>query len=121
MSTYLLVSVAVGLAQVADCALHVARNGRLGVTAMAFSVVEWVWGVASLIVIVRGPSGAQTGLAGAYIAYLLLWTAYGAAQIRAGRISRPFVLTPREALAGGAFGAAFALAALWFFSFATPT
>jgi hypothetical protein len=112
LSSYLLVSVAVGLAQVADCALHVARKGRLGLTAMAFSVVEWTWGIASVVVIVRGPSGAPTRLAAVYIAYLLLWTAYGVAQIRAGRISHPFVLTPREALAGGAFGAAFALGAV---------
>jgi hypothetical protein len=102
---YLYLSLAVGLAQVADCVVHVANLGRPGFAAMAFSFIEWVWGAVSVYALVEQPEGLLLWLPAAFTAYLLAWLVYGVAMVKQGRDTSNFKLSPREAMAGGVFGA----------------
>jgi hypothetical protein len=111
--TYLYVSVAIGLAQVADCLIHAARQGKPGITGVVFSLVEWIWGVYSAIVIFRSNDRSEICLATIYVAYLAAWTIYLVRQVSRGRDASTYALSPREAMVGGGFGLLFALTALW--------
>src|SRR5258708_7398181 len=50
LATYLLASVAVGTAQVADAVALVKFKGRLGAVTTVFSIVEYVWAAVSFFV-----------------------------------------------------------------------
>lgn len=109
---YLLVSVAVGSAQVFDCLLLLVRKGRISKTGWMFSVVEWIWGGVSVYVLMQENTDVPGLLPAVYIAYLVLWTIYGVFTAARHQKLADVTLTPREAIAGGLFGLAFALAAL---------
>lgn len=111
LSTYLWVSAAVGLAQVADCALYLMSRGRTSKTGWIFSTVEWIWGGVSVYVLFSDESMVPAWLPASYVAYLLIWAAYGVATASRHKDISAIALLPKEVVVGGAFGALFAIAA----------
>ena len=111
VSMYLWVSIAVGLAQVADCALYLMARGRPSKTGWVFSTVEWVWGGVSVYVLFSDESTVPSWLPASYVVYLLAWSAYGVATANRHKGISTITLSPREVLIGGTFGALFASAA----------
>ena len=109
---YLWVCVAVGFAQVFDCFLFLTRKGRISKTGWVFSAVEWIWGGASVYVLVQEITSIPSWLPATYIAYLALWLIYGVITAARHKNLGKLTLTHHEAIAGGVFGLAFALAAL---------
>jgi hypothetical protein len=110
-STYLWVSAAIGLAQVADCALYFVTHGRASKTAWLFSTVEWIWGGVSVYVLFSDGSAVPALLPVIYVVYLLAWAGYGIATASRHKDIGAITLTPGEVVAGGAFGFLFASAA----------
>lgn len=111
VSMYLLVSVAVGLGQVADCALYLMARGRPSKTTWVFATVEWIWGAVSVYVLFSEESTVPSWLSASYVVYLLAWSAYGFATAHRHKDNRAITLSPKEVLIGGTFGALFATAA----------
>lgn len=109
---YLWVSVAVGIAQIADCALYVRSGGRTSLTAWAFSAIEFVWGAASIYILLTAESGIPKWLPTVFISYLVLWTIYGAISAKRHTDLSNITLTPKEVLVGGGFGVFFSVASL---------
>lgn len=114
-STLMLCAAAIGAAQVLDCSLL--RSGRKqGKTAFAFSTIEWLWGAMCVYLLVNNTDRFPSWLAGVFVAQLAAWVLYVVVQMTRGRAAETFELSPSEALAGGAFGASYAIASLvaWF-------
>jgi hypothetical protein len=110
-SPLMLCAVAIGAAQVVDCGLL--RSGKQhGMTALAFSTLEWVWGGFCVYLLIKNPEGFPLWIAGVFVAYLVAWLLYIAVQAKRGRAMEGFALSRSEALVGGLFGAFYATASL---------
>ena len=110
-STLMLCATAIGVAQVVDCSLL--RSGRKqGKTAIAFSVIEWLWGALCVYLLISKPNNFPLWLAAVFVAQLAGWMLYVMVQMQRGRAAETFELSPSEALAGGLFGALYASASL---------
>lgn len=112
VTAYLWVSVAVGCAQIVDCALVLSQKGRPSITAVAFAAIEYTWCAVSVYLLVTGISLVPSWLPATFVGYVILWTAYGAIVVNRQKDVGTLVLTPREVLVGGIFGSYFAVAAL---------
>ena len=112
-STYLLASTAVGLAQVVDAVLLVKYQdtGRLRGFTTIFSFGEYIWAGVSLLVWRSALEPFPHWLPASFIAYVAAFFAAGlviAVQQRGKDMKIPLHL----AVAGGCFGAYFALASM---------
>ena len=106
-STYLLASVLVGVAQVADAVVLVKHKGRLGVLTTVFSIGEYIWAAVSFFVWRAAEESIPHWLPVSFIAYVAAFFVAGlllGAQIRGKEMSIPTHLF----VAGGVFGVYFA-------------
>lgn len=110
-SSLMLCAVAIGAAQVAD-AFVLRSNGKPGRTAIAFSIVEWLWGAFCVLLLLKQVSGFPRWLAGIFLVQLIAWMLYIVVESKRGRSMETFELTRSEALAGGAFGAVYSTVSL---------
>lgn len=113
VSAYLWVSVAIGCAQIVDCALVLTQKGRPSITAFAFAAIEYTWCAVSVYLLVNGASPVPNWLPASFVGYVTLCTAYGAIVVKRQKDGGDLVLTPKEVLVGGVFGIYFAVAALF--------
>lgn len=110
---YLLACVAVGLAQIADAVILTKRmdRGLLGAATVLFGFAEYVWAGVSALVFVRSEYPFPVWLPGIFVVYVVTFFAAGlvvAVKSRGEAKSVPRGL----AVAGGWFGAFFAVSSL---------
>ncbi len=104
-------AVAIGMAQVADA--YLLRSGETQrITAISFSIIEWIWGALCVYLLVHQSHRFPLWLAAMFLAQLLGWVLFIIMQAAKGRAMENFELSPTQALAGGIFGAVYATAAL---------
>lgn len=112
-SPYLLICVVVGLAQIADAVILTKRmdKGLLGGVTVLFSFAEYVWAGVSALVFVRGEHPFPVWIPAIFVVYVVAFVAAGiviAVKTKGEATSVPRTL----AVAGGWFGAFFAVASL---------
>ena len=108
-TSYLLGSVGVGIAQVADAVALVRNKNRIAAMAIAFSFAEYIWAGVSFFVWQQAEEPFPHWLPAVFIAYVLSFMAAGLFIAVTHRNSERAV--PNHlAVAGGVFGAFFALA-----------
>ncbi|WMW79318.1 hypothetical protein RF679_11730 [Undibacterium cyanobacteriorum] len=108
---YLPLSVVVGIVQLLDGLLFLARRGRASVGAVLFSLIEWIWGGVSLYVLRQEAAHIPSWLPITFMVFLVGWTLYGLANVKRFQKMDEVMLTPIEAILGGLFGIVFASAA----------
>jgi hypothetical protein len=111
-NSYVWVSAAIGLAQVADAAMYLRLQGRASLTGWVFSLVEFLWGAVSIYVLLQADTGVPKWLPLMFVVYLAVWTAYGVRTAERHTDLKNIKLTPNEVLVSGAFGLVFATASL---------
>jgi len=112
-NSYLLASAAIGLAQIADAVLLTKRldRGFLGGLTVLFSFGEYVWAGVSLLVWRNAAESVPSWLPASFVAYVALFFIAGltlAVRSKGERSDVPKAM----AVAGGWFGAYFAVASL---------
>ncbi len=93
-----------GLGQLIDAQLLRHAQGRIGLTALCFSLVEWIWAALALLAWREEDSAVPGWLPALFIAYVAGFALHAA---RHARPEAPALrdLTPREIQAGALFGA----------------
>jgi hypothetical protein len=111
-NTYLLSSVAVGLAQIADAVILVKfkDRGRLGYVTTLFSFAEYGWAAVSFFVWKAAEDAFPLWLPASFIAYTAAFFAAGVALVIQSR-GEEVKIPEHIAIAGGVFGLYFSVAA----------
>jgi hypothetical protein len=111
LNLYLIGSVVMGLAQIVDCIAIIRTKNRISAYAIAFSLVEYVWAGISFFIWRQAEEPFPHWLPVSFIAYVASFMVAGVVLAASGQQVEKVI--PRHLIiAGGVFGAYFAVASL---------